>query len=155
MALSAGLLIPPFIKTFRQINVSPTIAATEFVQGLDNYVRSGMNVAFGNFLAWSTPLTQIIGVFSTPSIVPQIFATKLVSAIESGLSSIYTLYQISISVPYGLMLGDVVRIVSTPQPVPEIMATDLAVAIDRECRSIVLSVSDPKLLGSPIYGPLI
>ena len=154
MALNAGVLIPPFISTFRKLNVSPEIAAAEFVQGIDSYVRLSMNVAFGNFLSWAPPISQVITIFRTPNVSPEIFATELTTAIESGLSSIYTLFQITLTVPYGLMLGDMIRIARTPNVAPDIMALDLAAAIDKECRSITVSASDPKLLGAPIVGPL-
>lgn len=154
MALNAGLLIPPFISTFRKFNVVPEIAATEMVQGIDSYLRSSMNIALGNFLFWVPPIGQVITLFRTPNVVPEIFATQLAAAIESGLSSIYTLYQISLVVPYGLMLGDLIRICRTPNIVPEVFAIEMAIAIDKECRSIIVTATDPKLLGTPIVGPL-
>lgn len=155
MALNAGLMILPFMSTFRKFNVVPEIAAAEFVQGIDSYLRTGMNIALGNFLSWVPPIGQVTTTFRTPNLAPEIFATQLATAIEAGLSSIYTLYQVSLIVPYGLMLGDLVRIMRTPNIVPEVFAIDLALAIDKECRAIMITATDPKLLGTPIVGPLV
>lgn len=153
MPLNTGLLIPQFIRIFRTPNIVPEIAAVDFVQALDSYVRSGMNVAFGSFMFWAPPVSQVIATFRSLNVAPEIFATQLASSIESGLSSIYTLYQISLVVPYGLMIGDLIRISRTINVAPEIFAVDLATAIDKECRSITITASDPKLSGAPIVGP--
>ena len=153
--IHAATLMGPFISTFSVPKIVPEIAAVEVVTALDTYVRSAQNLALGSTMFWIPPIGQVMAAFRTPSFTSDIFAASFGTAIETSFASIYTMYQINITVPFGLLVSLLMPVCAVPQLVPQIFAVELATQIDLFARSCIITASDPKLLMVPITGPII
>jgi hypothetical protein len=153
MALTPAAMVPGFTEAFSTPVPDSSITAIKVVETVTQYLSAGMNVAFGGFVCWGFPYAQVEAVLRTPVPDPSIFATGFTGAIMSGLAGLYTTFQIA-AIPAGpVMFPMVLNAVLTMKPTSAPFAIELASAIHAQATATIITVSDPKLLGSVYAGP--
>ena len=153
MALTPAAMVPGFIEAFSTPVPDSTITAIKVVETITQYLSAGMNAAFGGFVCWGFPYAQVEAVFRTPVPEPSLFASNFTGAIISGLAGLYTTFQIT-AVPAGpVMYPIVLNAVLTVKPNSTPFAIELASAVHAQATATIITVSDPKLLGTVYPGP--
>lgn len=154
MALSPALMVPDFTEIFGTPKPEPSMSALRVVETVSRYLSAGNNVAFGTFVTWGYPYAQMTQCFSTPKIDSRLFAIDFTSAIVSGLAGLYTTFQIVAKPPGPVMLPMMITAVSKYNINSAPFAIEVASAIHAQATSTIITVSDPKLLGTVYAGPL-
>jgi hypothetical protein len=153
MALTPESMIPGFMEAFSAPIPDPSITAIKVVETVSQYLSTGMNAAFGGFVCWGYPYAQIEATFRVPVPEPSIFATNFTGAIISGLAGLYTTFQV-VATPAGpIMYPILLNAVLTVKPNSMPFCIELASAIHAQATATIITVSDPKVLGSVYPGP--
>ena len=153
MALTPELMIPGFMEAFSAPIPDPSITAIKVVETVSQYLSAGMNAAFGGFVCWGYPYAQIEATFRVPVPDPSIFATNFTGAIISGLAGLYTTFQVAATPAGPIMYPILLNAVLTVKPNSMTFCIELASAIHTQAKATIITVSDPKVLGSVYPGP--
>lgn len=155
MALAPAIMYPEFISAFATPTPDPAILGVRVVNNITNYLSTGNNAAFGSFVCWGFPYSQMIEVFATPNLLPEIFALKFSMAVWQGLMGLYTVFQVNATSPGLVMLPSVVAAARKFNLNSVPFSIELANAIHLQATSTVITVADPKTLFIPYPGPFI
>ena len=148
------VMLPGLIEAFSVPVPSGAITGVKVVNVISQYLATGQNAAFGNYITWAFPFPQMIEAFSVHKPAPELFATSFSNAVIQGLSGLYTLFQINALQAAGpVMLPMVMMAARMHAPTSVPFATAIAYAVHAQATSIIITVSDPKTLGAPYPGP--
>lgn len=147
-------MLPGLIEAFSVPTPSGAICAVKVVNTITQYLATGQNAAFGNYITWGFPFPQMIEAFSVHKPAPELFAVSFSNAVIQGLAGLYTLFQINaFQIAGPVMLPMVMKAARMHAPTSVPFATAIAYAIHAQATSIMITVSDPKTLGAPYPGP--